>query len=491
MSGPNALGQRSYNDPGTTESSIGPQIRTDYFQKKALIEAKKEMYFSQLADVTAMPKNMGKTIKRFHYLPILDDANINDQGIDAAGTPIDGGVPAGYKATVKAAPNAAAFNIASGDYKDALFFVAENAVSATAVTAAEAAAAAYFAEIGLTDLAGAISAGWRVTSTGGNETAIPPVPYGGNLYGSSKDPGVIVSKLPTLSEHGGRVNRVGMKRIEIVGTIDKFGFFDEYTQESLDFDSDNELQMHINREMVYAANEMNEAMIQIDLLNGAGINRYAGDAIQLSEMDGEDAALADTDIVAYGDFVRLAVDLDNNRTPKHTKMITGTRMIDTKVINGARVMYIGSELLPTLKAMTDYHDDKAFIEVQHYAAAGTILNGEVGSIDQFRLVVVPEMAEFVGAGNVATTNPHNMYQTAGQYDVFPMLVVGDSSFTTIGFQTNGKTVKFSITHKAPGKENATHQDPYGEIGFMSIKWYYGTMILRPERIAVMYTLAVM
>ena len=75
-----------YNNPvGGSPSTIGSQTRTDFFQKKALIEARKLQYFSQLADVTSMPKNMGKKIKRYQYLPMLDDANINDQGIDAAG----------------------------------------------------------------------------------------------------------------------------------------------------------------------------------------------------------------------------------------------------------------------------------------------------------------------------------------------------------------------------------------------------------------------
>ena len=82
----NDVGQRQYNDPaGGTESDIGVQFNTFYYQKKALIEAKKEQYFGQLADVTSMPKHFGKTIKKYHYLPLLDDANINDQGIDAAG----------------------------------------------------------------------------------------------------------------------------------------------------------------------------------------------------------------------------------------------------------------------------------------------------------------------------------------------------------------------------------------------------------------------
>jgi N4-gp56 family major capsid protein len=303
----------------------------------------------------------------------------------------------------------------------------------------------------------------------------------GNLYGSSKDIGTISGKMPVLSETGGRVNRVGFKRKELEGTFEKFGFFDEYTQESMDFDSDADLMTHINREMVSGANEMTEDALQIDLINAAGVLKYAGDATSNAE-------IGSADLVSYGDIMRLSIDLDNNRTPKHTTVITGTRLVDTRVLPAARIMYIGSELLPTLKAMVDLHGNPAFIEIQKYAAGGATVTGEAGSIDQFRVVVVPEMMKWAGAGADASADA-TMYETAGRYDVFPMLVVGDASFTTIGFQTDGKTVKFKIYHKAPGEATADRNDPYGEMGFMSIKWYYGFMALRPERIAVIRTSA--
>lgn len=389
-------GQARYNNPiGGVQSTVGNQLSDFYYQKKALIDAAKEQYFMQLADVTAMPKNMGKTIKRYHYIPLLDDANINDQGIDAAG-------------------------VASVD---------------------------------------------------------------GNLYGSSKDVGTIQGKLPLVSEVGGRVNRVGFKRKELEGTIQKMGFFDEYTQESLDFDSDAELRMHINREMVNGASQLTEAVLQIDLLNSAGIVRFGGTAATT-------AGLNSTSKITYGDLMRLSIDLDNNRTPKQTKVIAGTRYIDTRTIGAARAMYVGSELLPMLTGMKNQHDKPAFIPVHQYAAGTNVMRGEVGSIDQFRIIVVPEMLKWAGAGaaeNVADVEEH--YVTNGKYDVFPMLVVGSESFTTIGFQTDGKTVKFKITHEAPGK--ADRNDPYGETGFMSIKWYYGFMALRPERIAVCKTTAIL
>ena len=387
---------RTYNDPaGGTPSKIGSQLRTDYFQKKALIEAAKEQYFGQLADVTAMPKNMGKKIKRFHYLPLLDDANVNDQGLDASGAVI----------------------------------------------------------------------------------------ADGNLYGSSKDVGSIPGKLPALTENGGRVNRVGFKRIELEGSIEKFGFFDEYTQESLDFDSDEELMTHINREMINGANEITEDALQIDLLTSAGVIKYAGNATTNATLDA-------ADLVTYKDLLQLSIDLDNNRTPKNTTVITGSRMVDTKTIPACRVMYIGSELLPHLRGLKDLHNNEAFIPVQKYANGGTTLRGEVGSIDNFRLVVVPEMMKWEGAGADASASATH-YETGSKFDVFPMLVVGDGSFTTIGFQTDGKTTKFKIYHKAPGEANADRNDPYGETGFMSIKWYYGFMALRPERLALIKTTATM
>lgn len=460
---------RQFNAPPGTASTIGNQLVNEFYQKKALIEAAKEQYFSQLADVTSMPKNMGKKIKRYHYLPMLDAANLNDQGIDAAGVAISADA---YVVTLPGLVQTYAVE-----------------VDATAAAAA----------INAVDAGTAVKTGsstpWTVTSSKREldastqvltATLLAAVPHSirtqgsGNLYGSSKDVGTISGKMPALSETGGRVNRVGFKRKEIEGTFEKFGFFDEYTQESLDFDSDAELAMHINREMIMGANEITEDALQIDLLNAAGVIKYAGDATMNSE-------LGTADLVSYGDLMRLGIDLDNNRTPKSITAITGSRMVDTKTVAGARIAYIGSELLPTFKAMKDLHNNPAFVEVYKYAAAGSTVRGEEGSVDQFRIVVVPEMMKWSGAGAVVTDTLN--YDNGLHYDVFPILVVGDGSFTTIGFQTDGKTVKFKIMHKAPGEATADRNDPFGETGFMSIKWYYGFMILRPERIGLLKTVA--
>jgi N4-gp56 family major capsid protein len=495
---------QSYNDPHTTPSTVGSQIRIDYYYRKALVEASKEMYFGQMANVRAMPKNMGKTIKQYHYLPILDDRNINDQGIDAGGVSTSAAFVANVtiaKETIEMVAPAT-----EGGMKYYFEGFATGADFATAKAAAKveaqgrvwawtiqmgfvpAATASYAAAMVITD-----AAGWVDTLI--TDTDDKYVNYG-NLYGSSKDVGTITSKIPALTEHGGRVNRVGMQRIELEGTIAKFGFFDEYTQESMDFDTDADLLMHITSESVKAANEITEDQLQIDLLNGAGVVRYAGNATSTASLNGSTAAGNTEDVVSYDDFVKLSIELTNNRTSKNTKVITGSRMIDTKVVNAARYAYIGSELEPALMRLTDYHGERAFIPVAQYGAAATIARGEIGAVHDFRFISVPEMMHWEGAGATVDPTDEVCYWSAdstgldGNVNVYPILVVGNESFTTIGFQTDGKTVKFKIKHAKPGSDiSYSRDDPFGETGFYSIKWYYGFMLLRPERLAIIKTVA--
>ena len=71
---------------GTTTSTNGANVRVDALIEKGIRTAKKDIIFEQLCDSRTMPLNMGKTLKVHKTLYILDDANVNDQGLDTTGT---------------------------------------------------------------------------------------------------------------------------------------------------------------------------------------------------------------------------------------------------------------------------------------------------------------------------------------------------------------------------------------------------------------------
>lgn len=393
-----------YNDPaGGSASTVGAQFNTDYWDRKSLIDAAEEMYFSPLADAKMMPKHMGKEIKVFYYVPLLDDLNVNDQGLDAAGAQV----------------------------------------------------------------------------------------ADGNLYGGSRDIGKITGKMPTLTEDGGRVNRVGFTRLERTGALTEYGFFMEYTEDSLMFDTDSELYGHLSREMLRGANEITEDLLQADLLNAADVKVFTGAATSVATMTGENGA--EHSLITLQDLKKLSITLDDNRTPKKTTIIKGSRLTDTKVISAARVAYIGSELQIYLTELVDAQGNPAFVPVEKYADAATLMNGEIGAIPaaNLRIVVVPQMMYWAAVGAAVTTNDGFQSSDTGsgeKYDVAPLLVVGENAFATVGLQGHGGAKpKFRIIVKKPGEKTADRNDPYGKLGFSSIKFFYGFIKLRGERIAVAYS----
>ena len=468
---------QTYNAPPGTASDIGTQFNTHYYDRKALIEARREQFFGQLADVTSMPKNMGKTIKKYHYIPLLDAQNINDQGIDAAGVTIANTewyvrYPSATYSVLNA--SAAAFVAAINDNID-------SNGSARTVAAAGSAGATHTP----VTLTGSLTVKYLNSTKKDAALALnigaQAYQASGNLYGSSKDIGYIPSKLPLLSETAGKVNRVGFKRKDLEGTFENFGFHSSYSTDSLNFDTDADLMMHLNRETVNAAMKITEDALMVDLITNAGVIRYTGNATS-------NATLDEADALVYKDLQQLSIDLDNNRCPKETKIITGTRLTDTKVVPSCRIAYCGSELIPTLEAMEDLHSNPAWKPVESYAAGTTVLTGERGSIGDFRFIIVPDMVKFVGQGGADSSGTH--YASNGKLDVLPILVVGSESFTTIGFNTDGKSSKFKTVHKKP-EELYALDNPYGKTGFMSIEWYYGFMLLRGERIALIKTVGIM
>lgn len=391
-----------YNDPqglrGTpVQSSVGSQQYERIFYTKKIIPAlAKKRKFSKMADTIAMPKNMGQRIRAEVDIPLLHDANLNDQGIDARGVHI----------------------------------------------------------------------------------------RNGNMYGSSRDIGKILGALPVLTEEGGRVNRVGFSRSWTEGTFNKFGFFFEYSQDLVNFDSDPQIVSRMYEKAMTAAEQVTEDALQSDLLNGAGTVIYSGNAISDETMD-------HNAIISYQAIRRLSRALDDNQTPRETKYIFGSTNLDTRTATTYRTLFVGAEVLAILEQMKDHFGNPAFIHAHQYGAGiSKLMEDEVGIIDKFRVVYVEGMLGWNGAG--ADVDPqYGLASEGGKYNIYPALCIGTDAFTCISFDgSNGVNNKFQIHHQKPNQSYSL-LDPYGEIGFVSIKWWYGIMFKRPERIGVIKTVAPM
>lgn len=426
-------GQMIYNNPHWTvnggsviqgdKSSIGEQVRLDIIMKQVMVDLREERYFTQMSGVYNLEKNSGKVIKRMHQIPLLDDRNVNMQGIDAQGR--------------------------LGTDEDNKF----------------------------------------------NKN--------GNLYGSSLDMNLISLAAPTITEIGGRVNRVGFSRQVIEGTLHRLGFYYEFTNEALTFDSDASLLQHMGREAMEAAYLIQEDMIAMELINGAGHKYYTGAATDLASMTGEGGTKS---VVTYRDLQRLAMALKDAKAPNRLKASRGSRIVDSKIIGAGYALFAPYDMETQLREMVDSRGNPAFIPVEKYSGSTNTLIGEIGAIGQFRIISVPRMPRFEGAGKAVSGDA--AYRTsAGRpvleggygantstgtqyFDVYPLLAVASEAFTCLGFQASnmGGKGNFAMITKLPGAQTAdASNDPYGESGFTSIRWTHGMLIDRPEWIAVLHS----
>lgn len=396
-----------YNDPaGGTASTVGTQIRTDHFHRKAIIDNKDEVVFTPMASTMEQPKNNGKTMKCFRYFPIIDDRNTATGGLNAAGATIS------------------------------------NA----------------------------------------------------NLYGDSKNVGDMLAFKPVLTENDAEVNKVKMTRTVVEGNIENLGFFMSYTKDSIDFDSDADLMQHYMREMLNAAIKVSEELLQYDLLQAAEVIRYCGEATSDATITGNTGSTAS--LVTLKDLTAVTKILNANKTPMQTKLVTGSSLQDTKVIPRSRYAFISPDLSETIRKMKDSDNNNVFIPAEQYADAGnekyvSARAKEIGAIREIRFFEYEEMKVYAAAGADVTTNGgYRSSDDSGteKYDVYPILIVGDDSFVALTFQSNAKTQNFKIRHFKP-EDIKTKSNPFQKEGLFSIEWWYGFLPKKPERIAVIKTVA--
>ena len=424
-----------------TNSSIGRQINDKFWSKAAVMEAKKKKTFSQLGDKLTQPKHYGDTIVKYHEIPILDDRNINDQGIDANGVKMVPGVWYAY--------------LSNGDRIKDLADADNGEGYSTKEKARKALSVATGGDLSL----GYIQAG------------------NGNLFGGSKDILVQNGAFPALTEEGGMVNQVGMKRLVIEAKVAEFGFFMSFTKRSLEMDTERGLLARYSRAIGETQGDIREAQIRNSLIGQSEQNRvFSGDASNIGEVGSDD-------ILTFSDLRMMDKALKDARCPKSTKLIDGSTKYGTATVGKARYVYVGQEALPTLEDM-EHNGKSVWTPVEDYAAAGTIAMDEIGRIGPFRFIEVEEMPHYAGQGADATDSTDdaevgNRYTSLGEdgklhYDVFPVLFVGSGSFATVGFEGDVAKVT-TIMPKADA-----YNDVYGKKGAVSISWYYGIMYLHPE-----------
>jgi len=428
--------------------------RRDYFLSKTVeVEARKHRIFSMLGNKEVMPKYRGDKLVKYVEWPIIHEMNKNDKGIDANGVKLLKNVWYAYDANG---------NMITTD---------ADAADGKGYTTKE-----------------------KAKEKAGADGSI--LNGSGNIYGGDTDYAVVKGAIfPTLRETGGLVNRVGLTRTEVEAQVKEYGLYMDFTERELEMTDEPKLLAKKARALGEALAEVRERQVEIGLLDAALSSGkfFAGAATDMANVNEG----ARGDVVSLSSIRKMQEEMKKSRVPAQTKMVDGTQKVDTVVVGKGYFAYYPQGLLPTLEEVKDADGVKVWVPVEKYAAgAGYIHPEETGKISNTRFIEVPQGTYFAGAGAKTDSDDDGTPDDGAEkymssigadgkerYDVYPILYVGDDSFATVAFQEGNAKVKHKMPEIIPGV------DAYGKNGIVSVSWYHGLLVYRPERIKVLLTAA--
>ncbi len=286
----------------------------------------------------------------------------------------------------------------------------------------------------------------------------------------------------SLTEGAGATNKRSIKKVTMDTAFARYGEMIDYTDEVTMFSEDS-IQVRYREELGRLANRRSEDLIQLDMLGTTNV-MYSGTATSVATVGAAVAADGATDglfKVNYDLIRKAARKLVRNRAEKNTSIVTGNTKIDTRTINKAFYAIVGPEVKFDLESQTrgtGSTEEFAYVPAYKYAGVANLAEGEVGAMHDVRFIESESAVVYAGQGaTIPVSYVGTLSNSAGKFDVFPILFPTKGAFATVGLKGYNK-IKFNA--QSPEKIELTN--PYGTNGFFSYNMWYAGIILQEERL---------
>lgn len=168
-------------------------------------------------------------------------------------------------------------------------------------------------------------------------------------------------------------------------------------------------------------------------------------------------------IIAVGDFKTAVRFLENQKAMRFTQLIKPATGINTEAVAPSFWGWCHPDIRPTIRAMT------GFIDVKDYSNNQSVVEGEIGSVEEVRVVSTTKGKIWTGGG---TSGGSNVKETGGDADIYATMIFARNAYGLIPLDTQGE-VRSII--KSIG--SAGSSDPLDQRGSVAWKVATATKIL--------------
>ena len=167
-----------------------------------------------------------------------------------------------------------------------------------------------------------------------------------------------------------------------------------------------------------------------------------------------------------GDLRRIFRSFKRAKGREFTRIVKASPAVSTEPV-GTAYWAVGHTDLDS-----DIKDIAGFTPVEQYSNSSKALEGEIGKLENFRIVLTALADPFLEAGLSGSTFLTNGSSGTGQPDVYPLLCFARNSYAIVPLQGDNAVTPIVLNPNKPSPS-----DPLGQVGFVSWKMWQGAGIL--------------
>jgi N4-gp56 family major capsid protein len=162
---------------------------------------------------------------------------------------------------------------------------------------------------------------------------------------------------------------------------------------------------------------------------------------------------------------KIARSLRANHTGLITSILSPSALFATTPVEAGYLVFCHTD------AESDIRDLPGFKEVAAYGQRKTVHEMEIGTVENFRFIISPELQSTQNAG--ASVGATGLYSTGGSnIDVYATIVVGDQAWGDVALRGADS---IDATWIPPGQKDKN--DPLGQRGYVGAKFYAAAVVL--------------
>lgn len=151
-----------------------------------------------------------------------------------------------------------------------------------------------------------------------------------------------------------------------------------------------------------------------------------------------------------------------NHAGMKTKVLKPGPQYDTSAIEPGFIVFCHTDCAADIRRLEN------FVPTIKYAQGSSLSPKEIGSVEEFRFIISPELASYPDAGAAVGTT--GLYSTTlSNLDVYPMIICGEDAVFDVGLNLNFDVIH--IPHTVQSKE-----DPLNQRGYVGAKFYSATLV---------------